>query len=128
MVHYIQRVIEHFDKRFREINGRFEEMNERITFNLGILKSHSDSLKFIIDMIQNVGNLKDIAPKMVQLEHSSATQYKTLDGKIDTKFNQLDEKIDTKFEQLDVEIKELKENMATKHNINDLKKFLSNLL
>ncbi|TFF95063.1 MAG: hypothetical protein EU544_03550 [Promethearchaeota archaeon] len=122
----IQRVIEHSDKRFEalqqetdkrfkafqeELDKRFEIVDERISKNQEILISHSKSLEFIMKNMPNIQNLKDIDARMKRLENLSATQYKTLDGKIDTKFNELNEKLDVQGN----DIKDIKKMLMDKH-------------
>lgn len=77
----IERVIEHSDKRFeaiqKQMDERFERMDERITKINGILISLSESLKAMTENVLNI-NLK-----LVQLENLRSTEFKTLDGKIE---------------------------------------------
>ena len=122
----IQRVIEHSDKRFEalqqetdkrfkafqeELDKRFEIVDEKKKKNQEILISHSKSLEFIMKNMPNIQNLKDIDARMKRSENLSATQYKTLDGKIDTKFNELNEKLDVQGN----DIKDIKKMLMDKH-------------
>ncbi|MHA1150704.1 MAG: hypothetical protein ACTSR8_20985 [Promethearchaeota archaeon] len=113
----IQRVIEHSDRRFEalrqqmderfaKMDERFAKMDDRITKNQEILISHSESLKFIIQNMPNIQNLKNIDLRMTRLENLSSTQFKTLDGKMDTKFEEINEKLDSQAEDIS-EIKKI---------------------
>ena len=77
----IERVIEHSDRRFeaiqKQMDERFERMDERISKTQEILISHSETLEVMVE------NMKNINLKLVQLENLRSTEFKTLDGKIE---------------------------------------------
>lgn len=108
----IQRQIEHSDKQFKLIEEQISALNNNMSKIQEILISHSGTLRKLVE-----GTIdSDVKGKLIRLESSSATQYKTLEGKIE----QLKRSLNSNIEKIE-------ENMATKDDIQELKDILTNI-